>query len=604
MKKLFGTLRSRIFVALLIISMVPIAALGIQGYHCAMQAVVELAQKHLLAVADARRTVVEGWLEERTRSIETLGALPTTRDLLLRSEAGDAASQSRIQELLDTFQRSNPFFEGVSLYKRDWTLIARTEDPVHNEQTPSDAAFRTSVEKAGKPFLSAVHKHLSGDIGLHVGFPVRASDERAIGFLVGNINLTKSLTPLLQERAGLYRTGKVYIVSNDMDVLTQPTPGEQVAVLKREGRSEGYGHMAMQSEGVSNYRDYRGNLVLGADIPIGFHSLSGFDKLLGWRLIAEIDSDEALGWLRVLLIRASATGLVTCMVVLVIAAWISRLVGKPLRELMRVAFRIRAGHTDERLEQMDVAEAEEVRQAFNAMLDELRQKQDELVKTATLAYVGELTSSTVHEMRNPLSSIKMNLQALSRAVDQNGRYKELGEIALEQTRRLEQMLTDLLNFGRPVKLATESLPFGELAQATLEVTAEAAVRNQVTIDVENHLDGLLLRIDKEQMCRALTNLVSNAIDAMPSGGRVLVTATEHSGEVELSVQDTGPGLSSEALQRALQPFYTTKPNGTGLGLPNVKKIVELHGGKLLVENRPGGGAIFRLVLPAKCVTRA
>ncbi len=592
--RIFGTLRSRIFAALFVISLLPLAVLGIQGYHCSMQAVCELAQKHLLAVAEARKTAVAHWLRERTRSIETLGNLPTTRSLLLPSGAGEDASQSPVQEVLDAFEKANPFFEGVSLYNGDWALISRTDDSGHTGQTLADAAFRTSIEKADGPFLSAAHRHADGDIGLHVGLSVRVPDERPLGFLLANINLTKNLTPLLQERAGLYKTGKVYIVSDDGDVLTQPLPGDKVAAARPQGHSDEHAHMAMQNDGVSYYRDYKGSLVLGTEIPIDFQ---------GWRLIAEIDQDEALGWLRVLFIRALATALATCLVVLAIAAWISSWVGRPLRELMRVATRIRAGHTGERLDRMDVVEAEEVRQAFNAMLDELREKQDELVRTATLAYVGELTSSTVHEMRNPLSSIKMNLQALTRAVDQDERLKELGEIALEQARRLEQMLTDLLNFGKPVQMKPHRLPFGELVQATLAVTGELAARNRVTIDVENHAEGMLLCIDKEQMCRALTNLVVNAIEAMPSGGRVVVSAVASSDGVELSVQDTGPGLSDGALQRAQQPFYTTKPKGTGLGLPNVKKIVELHGGKLLVENRPQGGASFRLALPAKCLAR-
>jgi len=572
--RMFGTLRSRIFAALFAISLVPIAVLGIQGYHCEMQALSELAGKHLAAMADARKSEVENWLRERANRLETLASMPLPADKL------------SIARTLESFRRSNPPFANVALYDPYWTLIGSAGDG-----EAVDPEVRTELERALNTLLTTDHQQAD----LNLATPVKDETGKANGFLAAKLNVADSLTQMLQDRTGLYETGKVFLVSHEGQVLTQPLPGEQVAIWRQpEGHTSGH-HMADQTLGVTSYQDYKGHAVLGASLPLSVN---------GWHLVAEIDRDEALGWLRRLLVRASVTGLVTCIVVVGIAAWISTLVGKPLRELMRIAFRIRAGHTEERLAKMDVAEAEEVRQAFNSMLDELREKQDELVKTAKLAYVGELTSSTVHEMRNPLSSIKMNLQALSRAVEQNGRYKELGDIALEQTRRLEQMLTDLLNFGKPVKLAPETLPFQELVERTLNETAEVADRNHVSVEVVNHLDGRALHVDKEQMCRALANLVRNAIEAMQSGGRVTVTANSEAEELELSVQDTGPGLPEEALQRALQPFYTTKRNGTGLGLPNVQKIVELHGGRLLIENCPEGGARFRVVLPAKCLSEA
>jgi HAMP domain-containing protein len=384
----FGTLRTRIFAALFAISLVPIAVLGIQGYHCSMQAVSELAQNHLAAMADARAAAVTNWLQERTRSVVTLASLPTTL-------TGDT---------LDSFRAANADFQFVAIYDTQWNLIARTKG-ASGDETFVDTVFRSNMEKTGASFLNALSSQ-AGETDLALGCPVRGANGQSSGFLVARLDFAGSLTPTLQDRKGLYNSGKVFLVSHDGQVLTQPLPGEQMAVWKRGGGSSAGHHMADSlTTGVTTYEDDKGHIVLGTIIPVSVD---------GWHLVAEIDRDEAMGWLRILLIRAAVTGLVTCVLVVGIAAWISRLVGKPLRELMRVASRIRAGHTEERLSQMDVVEAEEVRQAFNAMLDELHEKQDELVKTATLAYVGELTSSTVHEMRNPLSSIKMNLQALSR----------------------------------------------------------------------------------------------------------------------------------------------------------------------------------------------
>lgn len=591
-KRIFGTLRSRIFAALFAISLVPIAVLGVQGYHCAMQAVTELAHKHLLAVANARSTAVINWIAERTRSIETLASLPTTASLLSRKAAKKANLQDTLQQSLDSFRLANQSFDQVTVLDADRDPIAQSGSAEGVPHSLTDTELLSAAELAEDAVYGVVHGNAAGGVGLHVACSVKEANGNTVGFVVAYLDLAKSLTPILQDRQGLYETGKVYLVSADEEILTEPLSGDTVAFSKWGASPAQASHTHRTRSGVITYVDYKRNVVLGADIPIEFE---------GWHLIAEIDRDEALVWLRVLLIRSLATGLVTCVVVVAIAFWISHLVGKPLRQLMRVSHRIRAGHVEERLEPMDVAEAEEVRKAFNAMLDELREKQDELVRATTLAYVGELTSSTVHEMRNPLSSIKLNVQALAKVVKDEPRNREVSEIALTQVDRLERMFTDLLQFGRPVDLDVQPVIFSDMIEDMFDLIEFWAKQKKVRFETIDDLDGKLLHVDREQFCRALTNLVLNAIEASPESGLVKIHACSggSTGEtIEISVTDSGPGLSAKGLECAFQPFFTTKPEGTGLGLSNVKKIVDLHGGEITVENREEGGAAFRIRLSA------
>jgi signal transduction histidine kinase len=591
-KRIFGTLRGRIFAALFAISLVPIAVLGAQGYHCAMQAVTELAHKHLQAVSDARASAVGSWFTESTKDIETLSALlsstgaPEGADFLT-----SAQHQERVLRALTSFQALNPSFADIGVYDLEWNRVLPATSARHGDGCMIDLELRSAVKSAGQSVVGVAHGHADGDVGIHVACPVKRFDGHVIAYLAGNLDFAATLYPVLQDRKGLYKTGKAYLVSQRGEILTEPLGSEKIALTGTRVEMPFHSGMVMSSHGTKGYVDYRGRPVLRAASPVGFED---------WQLVAEIDKKEALAWLAVLLDRAVATGLVTCVVVVFIAVWITRLVGKPLKHLVRIAHRIRSGHVEERLARMDVSEAEEVRQAFNAMLDELHEKQKQLVRTETLAYVGELTSSTVHEMRNPLSSVKMNLQALCRAVRGNARHEELGEIAIQQTTRLENMLTDLLTFGRPVDLCRETVPFEDLVRATLDVVGDTAADKGVEIDVEDLLGGAMLQVDKEQMCRALTNLVGNAVEAMPSGGRVEIMGKPVRGKkpkIEIVVQDSGGGFPEEALNRAFQPFYTSKTEGTGLGLPNVKKIVELHGGKITLENSDEIGAIARIVLP-------
>ncbi|MBI5094827.1 MAG: HAMP domain-containing histidine kinase, partial [Candidatus Hydrogenedentes bacterium] len=214
---------------------------------------------------------------------------------------------------------------------------------------------------------------------------------------------------------------------------------------------------------------------------------------------------------------------------------------------------------------------------------------------------GELSSSVVHEMRNPLSSIKMNLQALRRKTQGDPDYEELAEIAAAQAQRVETMLDDLLQYGRPVELNPQPTSFRELTEPALAVVADKAREKNVRVELKDELGNARLSVDREQMCRAMTNLLANAIQAVAPGQTVYVIGTRRNdagpAHAQLEVRDTGPGLSPEALDRAFKPFFTSKPNGTGLGLANVKKIIELHRGAVSASNRPEGGAAITLLIP-------
>ena len=243
-----------------------------------------------------------------------------------------------------------------------------------------------------------------------------------------------------------------------------------------------------------------------------------------------------------------------------------------------------------------------MRQAFNQMLDELSDVQKRLVQTATLATVGELSSSIVHEMRNPLSSIKINLQALHKKVEGDANHEELAQIASQQVGRLEEMLRDLLQYGRPVEFRTVSTPFSKVYKETLNVIGDMAESKKVRIDLEDLLGSARLSVDPELVCRALTNLAANAIQAAPPGGLVTVRVSADpagAGQVIIEVIDNGSGLSPQALRGVFKPFFTTRKDGTGLGLANVKKIVELHGGTVSAYNRPENGAVFTVTLPSR-----
>ena len=322
--------------------------------------------------------------------------------------------------------------------------------------------------------------------------------------------------------------------------------------------------------------------------------------------MAEIEKDEAFAWLRALRSRAAVTGLVTLVLVAVLAFRSSRRATMPLKELAAVAREVSEGHFENRLGTLRGREPQEVANAFNSMLDGLAAAQRDLVQAASLATIGELSSSIVHEMRNPLSSVKMNIKALHERVADDAMYAELASIGSGQVERLEQMLNDLLQYGKPVKLQVDQVVVGDLFNDVAVALAGLSKDSGVVLRCEDSTGGHTVRVDGEQLRRAVTNLVDNAIRVSSSGSCVTLSGSirecERGEEFVVCVEDVGPGLSETVQARLFEPFFTARRDGTGLGLANVRKIVELHGGTVTGENRSDGGARFTVKLPRGCVS--
>jgi signal transduction histidine kinase len=229
---------------------------------------------------------------------------------------------------------------------------------------------------------------------------------------------------------------------------------------------------------------------------------------------------------------------------------------------------------------------------------EIRLMQDELVRKKQLAAVGELSAAIAHEVRNPLAIIVNAVAGLRRAQVSEGDRTTLLDIVDEETARLNRLVTDLLRFARPVQVKRASVNLQELAERARMVTKHDC---DVQVDpiVDPNLD--IVTADPGLMRLVFDNLVANACQAMPTGGVVHVRVRrgdiEGSPAVCIDIVDTGHGMDPQVLTRATDPFFTTRPSGTGLGLPIVERIIEAHGGRVDIDSEQGRGTTVTLVLP-------
>lgn len=221
-------------------------------------------------------------------------------------------------------------------------------------------------------------------------------------------------------------------------------------------------------------------------------------------------------------------------------------------------------------------------------------------RSERLAAAGALTAGLAHEVRSPLNAIALAAQRIERGAETSSGSARLAARIRGEVRRLDGTLSQFLDLARPVSARREAADLGTLAREVAELlTAEAALR-QIRLSVQG---SALAECDPIAVRRALLNLVRNAVQASRPGGGVETTVAVERGLAVARVLDRGPGLPAERPEHLLEPFVTTRADGTGLGIPMVRRVAEEHGGSFGLHARPGGGAIAELRIPATATGR-
>jgi len=586
--------RARILAGMAVIALCPLLVLAWQGYHFTRNEIIAQQEKHLRTVLESRKGRLVDWLDERRSDLSFLASTPCARSSCpnCSTAPGEQGCQCKI---IETFLERGSPYEVIITYDPQWNPIDQSSFFASDMTMIVDNAFAARLAEADGLVVNTPGLLLCGTICLDMGHPLMDSGGERVGYLVACLNISRAIDPILQDRTGLGETGKVFLVSPEGQIQSLPFAPDDL-IGKKSGHPgaarSGSREPSRQPIAVKEYGAHNGTDVLGAvtDFPG-----------MPFSIVAEIDQAEAFESLRKLEFRVLITGLVTLAVALFLSLRIAGRLSFPLRELAAVARRISKGSLGERLEPLHETESREVATAFNRMLDELAAAQNRLSHAAALAAIGELSTSVVHEVRNPLSSIKVNIQALRKKVEGDDAHTELAEIAARQVDRVERMLNDLLQYGKPLDLDPAPVAFKDLVADVLEVVSEKAGRKGISLEVEDGADGTLLVVDREQMGRALINLVNNAIEAVADsgGGEVTISGRPCPDRPEtfsIMVVDNGPGIPESFMGKVFQPFVTTRDEGTGLGLANVKKIAEYHGGAATAENREPGAA-FELTFP-------
>lgn len=235
--------------------------------------------------------------------------------------------------------------------------------------------------------------------------------------------------------------------------------------------------------------------------------------------------------------------------------------------------------------------------AFNRMIEDLKRSRVHLVRASKLAAVGEMAARLAHEVRTPLGIIRSSAQLVSRqpGLDETGH--EMMSFMINECDRMNDLVTGLLDSARPREPVPAPEDFHAIVLHVAELLRERLAAREVRLELALEADPPTVTCDRGQMIQVLLNLVVNAAQASPAGGRLLVSTSTEGDEFRVTVDDEGPGIAPARREEILEPFVSDRAGGIGLGLSIVREIVVMHRGRLTIDDSPLGGARFTIQLP-------
>ena len=544
--------------------------------------------------------------EEIARRVEAIVATDAVNRMAI-SMNGKPTDSAEYFELAKSMAESQQL-DFLEFLDEHGTIISSAQWPAKFGY--ADAAFESEGASSGRSaFLKREELQDSGALGL---FAVRTTGvgEHPV-YVVGGRRLDKNFLSGLDLPADM----RVLLYQNRSDTfapgsLLDPSAGVSGAARPAEKLAPLIGSVQRSNQEMTGVVDWSSD---PADEEL-FHAIplrglgSGGTKQDGPLLAILLVGNSRRSYvelkrrIRDSALLAGGGGIVLA---ILLSSWAAARVTRPMEQLARASQEVTAGHWDAQVEVHGRDEIAQLADSFNRMTAELVTQKERLVQTERVAAWRELARRLAHELKNPLFPLQLTVENLLRAREQSPEqfddvFRESSSTLLAEIANLKAIIGRFSEFSKmprpelqPVQVNEVLRGVVKLFQAQLQAPERAPIASKLELD-EN---VGTIAADPELLHRAFSNLVLNAMDAMPNGGTLTLRSRPDDGKIMIEVADTGSGLTREECERIFTPYYTSKQHGTGLGLAIVQSVISDHGGRISVRSEPGRGTSFVIELP-------
>lgn len=602
------TIRNKLMLLSFLLALAPVCAVGIFSTKTAEELILTMVANQIDQVTADKAALLERWIGERKADIE----------LMAHSSIMESMSPDEIESYLRQVKRAYRVYKEIRVVPLDGAAISGF--PAGSAAVGEERWFQEAA--AGRLYMSDIRLDPDeGESFFMISAPRLTRNGEIDGVVCARVGTGTILEVIL--RVSLGSTGESYLVDREGTFLAHKEPGR--ILTENIAQSESFRNIFGESrERRTTYVDYRGIEVLGSSRRVG-----GTD----WVLVVEQDRQEAfhtadaLEHYILMVISLSIVGVF-------LSSWLlSRVVAEPIRRLSDAAAHLARGDFEKVV--IDTRRRDEIGSLYTVfdhmarqLMDrqqrlekrvilreaelketdvKLKQTQEAAARSQQLAALGQLAAGVAHEIRTPLTSLKMFLESIERELEFTSDCEEDFQVAASQILRMEATINRFLDFAKPREPVWVDIDVEGLIQDALLIAGPRAKQQETLLSTR--LTGPLPRIsgDRSQLGEALLNLVVNGLEALGDHGRITVSASGETLDgaagprdcVRIDVSDTGPGIDPEHIPRIFDPFFTTKATGTGLGLSIVHTTVRRHGGEVTMKCHEGEGVTFSMLIPVQ-----
>lgn len=582
----------------------PIAFVGYFSYQTALGLVSRMSQDEQMMLAKGAADKIDTIFHSCKLDLEMISQIPFIEDYYQAKKKGyKTEAEMNKKNLIRFFSYlldRSPFYFQVRFISKDGEemLSVKKKGEALTTQPLGDDNFYQEFKKSPQHsfYLSRITLSPSrkGYV-LYFGKSFIQSDKTRIGTVVIDLDYDKMLNLIKEIHVG--EKGYAFLVDNMGRTIAHPEFAPYEIDLKNYPHPHLREFVINMMAGETGWKTYfyKGEKI-AAYTPI---------PTMGWSLAISTPIEEFKKEVQALQKKVFQVVLITLVVTAVVVIILSYNLIRPVRRLVKAADRIAGGDLDQEIPVKSSDELGILTSSFNRMMGNLKEIQAELVQSEKLISLGRLSAGVAHEIRNPLNAMKGAIVYLQRRRPDDPLLEEYTQLILEEIDRLNSFVTDFLYLAKQSAPKPMASNLNELIQNTLTLFEEPLAIKGIVLRKKLDPDLPLVYIDPHQMEQVLINLVINAMDAMPKGGTLELTTqikVSEKGPIEpfhilLTIQDTGTGIPTEHRYQILDPFFSTKEGGTGLGLPITLGIVESHGGKLTIQSEERKGTVITISLP-------